>query len=100
MIKKEDCLPETSVIVNNKATKWNSSLGTKINGLIAFVFDPNGVLMGDEVEIKPDTILLILSRPKNFNESGNQVKFRIKDDESNTVYSSWWICFKHKVDKC
>jgi len=99
MIKKEDCLPETLVIVNNKVTKWNLFMGTSSNGLVAFPFNINGVLMGNEVEIKPGTILSILSKPKKFNENGNQVKFRVKGDGSNTVYSSWWICFKHKVDK-
>jgi hypothetical protein len=99
MIKKEDCLPETLVIVNNKVTKWNLFMETSANGLVAFPFNINGVLIGNEVEIKPGTILYILSKPKKFNENGNQVKFRVKGDESNTVYSSWWICFKHKVDK-
>jgi hypothetical protein len=99
MIKKENCLPGNQVTVNSKITKWNTEMGTTSNGLVAFPFNPTGVLMGEEVEIHIGTKLVILSTPKRFNENGNQVKFKLEEDPKGVIYSSWWTCFKHKVDK-
>lgn len=97
MITREDCVPNQLVIVNNKVTKFNTLMGTTVNGMVAFPFKPEGVLMGEEIEIKPDTRITILSKPKEFNGNGNQVKFKLDGDD--TIFSAWWICFKHKVDK-
>ncbi len=96
MITKENCNLNVRVVVNDKATKWNSNMGTSQNGLVCFVFKHDGVIMSDELEVIPGTKLTILSKPKRFNESGNQVKFKI--DGSEIVYSAWWVAFKHKVD--
>jgi hypothetical protein len=100
MIKKENCLPGNQVTVNNKTLKWDSALGTTNNGLVGFPFNPDGVLkIGSEFEIPIGTKLVILSTPKRFNGSGNQVKFKLEEDPKGVIYSSWWTCFKHKVDK-
>lgn len=95
-MKKEECLPNTKGIVNHKVTKWNTDMNTKFNGLVAFPFKEKGVFMGEEIEILPTTEIFILSKPTKFNGNGNQVKFKI--DESDRVFSAWWICFKQKVD--
>lgn len=93
-MKKELCLPETKGIVNHKISKINTDMGTKYNGLVAFQYKNDGVLMGEEIEILPNTEIEILSKPTRFNSNGNQVKFKI--DESGRVFSAWWICFKQK----
>ncbi len=97
MIQKQECLPHTKVVVNDKTNKWNTSMGTSLNGLVAFKFNIKGVLMDDEFEIKQGTVLEIISKPKRYNESGNQIKFKIEGIDE--VFAAWWICFKHKVDK-
>lgn len=96
MIKKEKCIENTSVIINDKVIKANSDIGTINNGLVCFRFHKDGVYMGEEKELPVGTKLIILSKPKRFNESGNQVKFKLENDD--TILSAWWICFKHKVD--
>jgi len=56
-----------------------------------------GHMLGSaEVGIYVGTELEVLGKPKRVGESGVQVKFKVKGDE--TIYASWWICFKHKVD--
>lgn len=96
MITKENCIENVVVVINNKATKWNSVMGTTNNGLVCFPFNKEGVLIGQEKELSVGTKLIILSKPKRFNENGNQVKFRLEHD--NTVLAAWWVSFKHKVD--
>lgn len=96
MIDKTQCIENTVVVVNNKNLKFNSDMGTNFNGLVCFPFNKQGTLMGQEKEILVGTKLIILSKPKRFNGNGNQVKFKLENDE--TVLSAWWICFKHKVD--
>lgn len=96
MIEKNQCIENTEVIVNDKLTKWNVELGTKNNGLICFPFNKEGTLFGQEIEISVGTKLTILSKPKKFNGNGNQVKFKIENND--TIWSSWWVCFKHKVN--
>lgn len=96
MINKYQCIENTVVVVNNKETNWNLSMNTKFNGLVCFPFNKQGTLMGEEKEIPIGTKLTILSKPKRFNNNGNQIKFKLENDE--TVLSAWWICFKHKVD--
>ena len=95
-MKREECLPNVKGIVNNKISKLNTDLGTKHNGLVAFPFSPEGVLIGQECEILPQTEIFILSKPTRFNENGNQVKFKI--DNRGRIFSAWWSFFKQKVD--
>lgn len=97
MISKENCKPGTRVVVNEKETKWNSSMGTASNGLLCFIFHEHGALPGNEIELQPGTEIEILSTPKRFNENGNQVKFKYGNYE--TVMSAWWCNFKHKVNQ-
>jgi hypothetical protein len=97
MINKNECLPQTKVVINNKQSKWNESMGTSVNGLVGFFFKKDGVIMGEEFEIEPGTVLEILGPPRKSNESGTIVKYTI--DGSKTVFASWWVTFKHKVDK-
>lgn len=96
MIDKTQCIQNTIVVVNNKQTKWNLDMNTKFNGLVCFPFNEKGTLVGEEKEILVGTKLIILSKPKRFNGNGNQVKFKLENDD--TILSAWWICFKHKVD--
>lgn len=96
MISKEQCTESTHVVINNKVTKWNSEMGTTNNGLVYFPFNKEGVLIGEEKELSVGTKLIILSKPKRFNGNGNQVKFKLEND--NTVLATWWVSFKHKVD--
>jgi hypothetical protein len=95
-MKKEECLPNAKGKVNHKVSKINTDMGTKYNGLVAFDYKTDGVLLGQEIEILPNTDIEILSKPTRFNGNGNQVKFKI--DESERIFSAWWICFKQKVD--
>ena len=98
-LNKENCIPGTRAVVNDKKSKWNEDIGATKNGLVCFPFAKdsiNGTLMGQEGELIPGTQITILSKPKRFNENGNQVKFTIDGD--TTVYSAWWICIKAKVD--
>lgn len=97
MIKKEECIIGTIAVVNDKVTQWNKELGTKFNGLICFPFNEKGTLMGNELEVKVGTKITIQSKPKRFNGNGNQVKFTVDGD--NNIYSSYWISFKHKINK-
>jgi hypothetical protein len=96
MITKEQCVSGVKVTINNKVTRWNQNMNTKNNGLICFEFSEYGVLPGNEIEISPNTEIEILSKPKRFNENGNQVKFKYGNSE--TIMSAWWCNFKHKVD--
>lgn len=96
MITKEQCLVGTKVKVNHTKTRWNTEMGTKNNGLVCFPFKKLGVHIDEEMELSPDSVLVIQSKPKKFNGNGNQVKFTIEG--SDTIMSAWWICFKHKVD--
>jgi hypothetical protein len=97
MITKSDCQLGVKAIINNKVTKWNQELGTSYNGLVCHIFNKDGVKMGQEKELAPNTVIEILSGPKRFNSNGNQVKFKIEG--SDVIMAAWWICFKHKVDK-
>lgn len=96
MITKEQCIPGTKCIVNQKRTKWNEGIGSCHNGLICFLFDNRGVTLGDELELLPGSIIEILSTPQRTYESGVQVKFKIEGTE--TVMAAWWTCIKPKVD--
>lgn len=95
-MKKEQCLPNVKGVVNHKVSKWNTDMGTRLNGLVAFDFKEGGILIGEEIEILPDTPIFILSKPTKFNGNGNQVKFKI--DNSDRIFSAWWFCFKQKVN--
>lgn len=98
MITKEQCLPNTIVVVNDKITQWNKTLGTKMNGLNCFPFSELGVFaMNEDYELPVNTVLVILSKPTEFNGNGNQVKFKIQNTDE--ILSSWWNCIKHKVNK-
>jgi len=98
MIEKSECLPGNLAIVNSKISKWNVELGAKNNGLFAFEFNKGGGFnVGDRsYEIPVETKIEILSKPKRIDGSGVQVLFKIENDD--TVWSSWWVVFKHKVD--
>jgi hypothetical protein len=96
MITKEQCIENTTVVVNNKITKWNSIMGAEDRGLICFPFSKEGQIVGEEKEIPVGTKLIILSTPKRFNGNGNQVKFKLKNNK--TILSAWWASFKHKVN--
>lgn len=96
MVTKETCIPGTKVVVNDVVCKWNIKMGTQHNGLDAFPFNDDGVYDGEEFEVLPDTVLIILSPPKKFGGNGNRVKFRFENDDK--VLSSWWTCFKNKVN--
>ena len=96
MIDKEQCLPGVRVIVNEKKTKWNEFLNIIHNGLICFPFSEQGTLPGNEIELIPGTEIEIISKPKRFNDNGNQVKFKIINNDN--ILSTWWVSFKHKVN--
>ena len=98
MIQKEECISGVVVKVNKKKSAWNESFGTKHNGLFCFPFQGGGGVVGfGEKEVLPGTKLNILSEPKQYGETGVEVKFFIDGD--NTIYSTYWVSFKHKVDK-
>lgn len=96
MIKKEQCVPGTRCIINQKKTKWNEDMGTTQNGLVCHVFDKSGVLMSSERELLPGTCIEIIAPPKRIGESGVQVRFKF--DGNDTLMAAWWVSFKHKVD--
>ena len=97
-IKKAECLPGTTVVVNEKKSKWNEELGTKHNGLLAHDWNPAGNLMiGDQIhEILPGKEIEILAKPRKVQNSGVHVKFKIAGEDK--IFTSWWICFLNKVD--
>ena len=97
MIKKDQCEIGVNVVVNNKVTKWNTEMNVPNNALMGFVFNAEGhSLCSGEVGINVGTQLELLGKPRRVHDSGVQIKFKIQGDE--TIYASWWICFKHKVD--
>lgn len=93
MITKEQCVVGTKVVVNNQKSKWNIDLGSTRNGIVNKVFNDN--VFGVNKEVVPGTTLTIVSKPKKRNNI-NTVLFTIEGDD--TVYSTYWICFKSKVD--
>jgi hypothetical protein len=97
MIEKNDCTIGTEIIVNTKVTKWNTELGMKNNGLLAFKYNKSGYSIGDAtLEIPVNTVLVILDKPKRISESGVMLKYKIKD--TDIYLMSYWIVIKHKVD--
>ena len=94
-LTKENCILGTRAVITDKKSKWNEETGAKDNGLICFKFNPEGTLYGDELELKPGSKITIQSKPRRFNDNGNQVKFTIDNDSA--MYSAWWICIKSKV---
>jgi hypothetical protein len=96
MIKKEQCLPGTRCIVNSKMTNWNVLYSTSYNGLVCHVFDEEGLTINGRCELIPGSVIEIIDQPKRYNGGGAQVKFKIEDSE--TVMSAWWSCFKPKID--
>jgi len=98
MIKKEECIPGTIVIINSKKSKWNEDLGSRHNGLLGFDWTSKGsVSVGDSLtEVLPGTEIEILSKPKRVGETGVQVKFKVVGEER--LLAAWWICVLHKVD--
>jgi hypothetical protein len=92
-LTKDTCIPGTKAIVSDTRSKWNENTGAEDNGLLCFLFKT--VEIGSEIELSPGTEITIQSKPRRFNENGNQVKFTIDNDPN--VYMAWWICFKAKV---
>jgi hypothetical protein len=95
-LTKENCLPGTKAIVNDRKSPLNESFGATRNGLVCFPFNPEGVLIDEEIELLPGAPITLQSPPKRFNGNGNQVKFTI--DGSSIIYSAWWSAIKAKVD--
>lgn len=96
MITKEECLPGTRVIVNDKVSKTNKDLGATNNGIILHLFHVEGLHYDTPVEeAEPGRVLTILSKPKKIGESGVQVKVDIGD---GNVYAAFWSAFKFKVN--
>ena len=99
MIEKSECLPGNLAIVNSKISKYNVDLCAKNNGLSAFqqgVFISGIQDLFQQFEIPVGTKIKILSKPKRIDGSSVTVLFKVENDD--TVWSSWWIVFKHKVD--
>jgi hypothetical protein len=96
MITKEQCIPGTKCIVNQKKTRWNEDIGTIQNGLVCHIFERDGVTIGNEKELIPGSFIEIIAPPRRIGESGVQVRFKIEG--SDTIMAAWWICFKPKVD--
>jgi hypothetical protein len=94
-VEKDVCLPGTKVIVNDKFIKWNSELGAKNNGLFAFIYKMTRP-SDKNFEIPVGTVLEILNKPKQYQEAGVQIPFKIEGDER--IFASYWVNFKHKVD--
>lgn len=95
MVKKEDVLAGTKVIVNSKIIKWNSELGTVNNGLYTFYYKNTGPTDA-KFEIPVGTILEIVKEPKQIGQSGVQIAFKIEGKVE--IFASFWVNFKHKVD--
>lgn len=95
MVKKEECIPGTKAIVNRKPSKWNQEIGAK-QGLVCWKYKKEGVYPGCEKELPPDSKIEILGPPKRLNGNGVQVLFKVEGDD--TLMSSYWVCFKHKID--
>ena len=99
MIEKEKYAKDVEVIINDKKTKWNQEAGCVNNGLLGFLFNKSGFSICDKVyEFTPFTILILQGKPKRIGQSGVQILYKIKG-EDDTIYASWWINFKHKVDQ-
>jgi hypothetical protein len=98
MITKEQCLPNTRVVVNEKYVKINKQLGATSNGLFAFSFQDGGGITTKTpiITITKGCIITLLSKPKMFNGNGNQVLIEL--DGSGVVWSTYWSCLKSKVD--
>lgn len=94
-LNKENCVQGTKCVVTDKLSQWNRDTGAINNGMMCFMFKPEGVLIGDELELLPGSIITIQSKPKRFNGNGNQVKFTIEG--SDVMFAAWWICIKSKV---
>lgn len=94
MIEKKECLVGTVVIVNSKQSKWNIELGMSNNGL----FSMDSTMLGEEnaLEILPGVKLTIIHPPKRV-EGSILVKYKILGEEIEKY--SYWVVFKHKVDK-
>jgi hypothetical protein len=92
MISKEECLPSTIAVVNDKELKTLGS-GTS---LPTFPFRTTGMRIEEEFYIRPGTKIEIVSKPTKFGGNGNRVKFKVEGND--TILSSWWIIFKSKVN--
>jgi len=96
MITKEECKKDLTVKVNAKKNKWCDALGCQKNGLYAFVNSEWSADISVSKEILPGTSLILLGSPAKINDTGTKILFKLKNDD--TVYASWWVVFKHKVN--
>ena len=95
-ITVENCRPNTRAVVSDVRSSTRNNIGAKLGGLICFPFNPEGMLLSDELELVPGTLITIYDGPKRFNGLGNQVKFTLDGDP--TIYSAWWSYFKAKIE--